>query len=145
MISKTLSGHLYANSVYESSDSCGNCNGGKCAVCTPRWRVWDLPGIFFEEQEALEAEAQYISKLSTLLRLEAIELPEGASMEEVDSATFYMKEGVLHADHYCHINDSKGRSLWDLCGDRTVRIQEDQVSSKARELYEAKLKEASNY
>ena len=42
IISKVLTGHLYYNSIYETSDSCGNCDGAKCGNCKTKYLVEDL-------------------------------------------------------------------------------------------------------
>lgn len=34
-----LSGHLYAHSSMETSDSCGNCDGGRCDSCEKTFTV----------------------------------------------------------------------------------------------------------
>ena len=53
MISKMYSGHSYYNSPYETSDSCGNCNGAMCEWCKPKYCIeeYDDLGIMDREQK----------------------------------------------------------------------------------------------
>ena len=53
----SLSGHIYRDSVYETSDSCGNCDGGNCDCCTPRWLLYKdekLVGLCSDKEELEE-------------------------------------------------------------------------------------------
>lgn len=47
-ISTSLTGHIYFNSPYESSDSCGTCGGGRCDSCH---EVYDV--IEFDDLELI--------------------------------------------------------------------------------------------
>lgn len=38
-IYRVLTGHTHAGSPYETSDSCGNCDGARCNRCKERWEV----------------------------------------------------------------------------------------------------------
>ncbi|MFW6002277.1 MAG: hypothetical protein ACOCQD_02970 [archaeon] len=55
-VEKTMSGHLYRGSPYETSSGCGNCDGGRCNTCKPRWRVYinGKEGIFTRREEMVE-------------------------------------------------------------------------------------------
>ena len=40
-VSKVLTGHMYYNSIYETCDNCGNCDGAKCEFCKTKYVVED--------------------------------------------------------------------------------------------------------
>lgn len=44
-ISKRLTGHIYYRSPYESCDSCGTCDGGRCDICHERFEVIEFDDL----------------------------------------------------------------------------------------------------
>ena len=44
-IGRLLTGHIYFRSPYESCDSCGTCDGGRCDSCHEMWEVTEFDDL----------------------------------------------------------------------------------------------------
>lgn len=44
-IHRLLTGHIYFRSPYESCDSCGTCDGGRCDSCHEIWEVTEFDDL----------------------------------------------------------------------------------------------------
>lgn len=90
---KELSGHMYRGSSYETSNSCGNCDGARCDDCEPMYTIYN--------KETGEDIPLYIEDPSILRRLTDVENLEYA---------YYLIDFKYEGDCL----DSDGKELYNL-------------------------------
>ena len=124
MITRILTGHLYAGSPIESSSDCGTCDGARCEHCHTRW---EFEGKRYESSElALEAEAASRNTWAELLPgVEMPPHPEFAlnadgelaalcwSMEKGDHLVICNPEATAYDNLYAKA--LKATELWVKC------------------------------
>ena len=139
MLLRKMSGHMYRGSAYESSDSCGNCDGARCEHCVESFAWYGYDEQWFRTA----AEAQEYGERK---ERERADLVPGVEVKNLTNVMWILVGDELHCHYYdadegpygayktakCNPNNPLYYDLWAEAVDRRQAYDRCAIADKGQ-------------